>query len=216
MIKDVVRTRTEPLISSAEWPNATGVRVRDSISLDAIAARDRGRFSMLARHWRTIRKSDALTPDRSDFDPTAIRRLLPNIHLMEFIDDDHLIYRLSGHEEVRRLGNELKGANYFDRINRDAEPLVRRTFPRLFQHSCGVIVSTDETYDDGSVLKADYLGLPLAQADAPARFVISVIEANDDATVAPLSLTDRPVLLRHRTLAIRPVDIGGGAPDLKD
>lgn len=214
MAESIAQTKNAPSIASAGPPAETDGRLRPSTSLDGILSQEKTRFGVLARHWRTIRKAGALTPDRSDFDPTAIRRILPNIHLMEFVDDDHLIYRLIGHEEVRRLGNDLKGVNYFDRIDPEVRQLARRLFPDLFRHCCGVIVSANEIYDDGSTVRADYLGLPLAQKDAPARFVISVIESKDAAIEAPLCLTDRPVLKSHQILAIQPVDIGAGAPSL--
>lgn len=214
MIDNVLRGMDEPRFASAELPSATAARVLENAPLDTIEAQVGSRFGMLARYWRSIRRDGALTPGRYDFDPTAIPRLLPNIHLMEFVDDDHLIYRLSGHEEVRRIGQDLKGVNYFDHIDRDAEQLARRVFPRLFRHGCGVIVSATEVYDDGSSTKADYLGLPLAQDGVPARFLISVVDSDDAAENAPLRLTDRPVLWRDHILAIQPVDIGAGVPDL--
>ncbi len=49
----------------------------------------------LLEYWDSLRQ-DGAVPKRQEIQPQHIKKLLPNIFMLEQFDDDHMVFRLAG------------------------------------------------------------------------------------------------------------------------
>ena len=61
-------------------------------------------------YWSRLRQG-RLAPDQADIDPRALKRLLPNVFLLEARGDGAFVYRLAGTALCDRYGAELRGSD---------------------------------------------------------------------------------------------------------
>ncbi|WP_417519577.1 PAS domain-containing protein [Minwuia sp.] len=70
-----------------------------------------GAGALLKAYWQSKSKHDCV-PDRSDIDPAEMRGLLPDIALVEILEDGTCRFRLAGTRVSRRSGMEPTGMNF--------------------------------------------------------------------------------------------------------
>jgi len=89
--------------------------------------------------WRTLPACECV-PDRRDFDPMAIPRLLPVISLLQRpADGEEWHFRVAGSEIERRWGRNFTGLDYLgiDIVSPRAAAAIRREFELVTEFPCG-------------------------------------------------------------------------------
>jgi hypothetical protein len=179
--------------------------------MDAAALGPRCR--RLLDYWREIRLPEERVTERDRFDPTAVPSLLAHIHLMEWHSPSDVRYRLSGTEEVARLGGDPKGCNYLDAVDPEAGTYLSAYFFQIMQHPAGIHIATEETYSGGAMRHTRFIALPLLRHATGEHFTICVVEA-DERLSEPTMVNPEPgiMLWWDRVVAADLLDLGHGLP----
>lgn len=164
--------------------------------------------------WHASRESGMAIPERSRFDPMSLGKLLPHVHLLEFHGRDALVYRLSGTAELRRLGSDTKGEDYFDLTDAAAGAYLRRNMHTIAFHPAGVVVETRETHADGREVPTVFIALPLRSVAEERDFIVAIVEIQDDGQNRgrPPFFDQQRAPWSDRVVAVYPYDLGFGLP----
>jgi len=164
--------------------------------------------------WHDSRSSGQPVPDRSGFDPMRLGKLLPHVHMLEFHARDTLVYRLSGTAELRRLGSDPQGQNYFELTDRAAGDYLRRHMHSMAFHPAGVVVETRETHGDGQEVPTIFIALPLQSVEEGRDFIVAIVEVLDGGhrSGRPPFFDQQHTAWSDRVVAVRPYDLGFGLP----
>lgn len=80
---------------------------------------------LLVGYWSRLRAGREV-PDQADIDPRALKRMLPQLFILEAGDCAWPAYRLAGTTLCDRFGRELRGTGFLSHWEREArEPLIR-------------------------------------------------------------------------------------------
>lgn len=142
----------------------------------------------LLKYWDGLRR-DRTTPCRQDVQPQHIKRLLPNIFMLERFDEDHLVFRLAGTRLCERYGREFRAHNFLS-LWRGADRFRMRDFldQVIKRPSPGLIKCRAETLDRITI-DAEMLVLPMMDSQGAITRILG----------SACSLTNSD-LLRHRKL----------------
>ncbi len=123
-------------------------------------------------YWDSLPKT-GFVPDRSDFNPPAIHRLMPSISLLEIVAPDRVELRLVGTDLVERMGTDPTGKNYLDSIAPDARPSYLEMLGHQVNHPCGrqSILRTREA--SGILSSVEVLSLPMSHRLSGHSLVVS-------------------------------------------
>ena len=64
-------------------------------------------------YWNRLRGREA-APERSDIEPSDIRRILPDTFILEVVDRNRYLFRLAGTRICSVYGREIKGSDFLD------------------------------------------------------------------------------------------------------
>jgi hypothetical protein len=172
-------------------------------------------FSPAARdffaYWDGLSKHD-FVPRRDDFDPVAVKQLLPDIAILQyrFADPPAVVFRLAGTSHVARWGRELTGLNYLDFVPLARRPLAWARQRLIVEHPCGTHSYRIETFESGRQVRLESVALPLRSRDGRADLMIVF------SREAPDQKVERWRLGTHQAFAdsvgSRFIDIGKGVP----
>jgi hypothetical protein len=163
----------------------------------------------LMDYWSTLPKRDGV-PARADFDPLAVRQILPIIVIIERRAPDLWLIRLAGTELGRRLGREVTGLNFIDLVLPPERKRATAIVSNVCDWPCGSLAIRETRMESGFSRQIETFALPLRAADGEARLAISV---NDDVQAQPrLPSPDDPIsgIVGYRSQ--RFIDIGAGVP----
>jgi hypothetical protein len=150
----------------------------------------------LFAHWNE-RRGSRLAPERSDIEPSAVRRVLGDTFVIEADGMDRHPFRIAGTRLCALFGRELKGESFVALWQRSCQDALRELIAVVTEEKVGVAASaTGATADDTLLpVKLEMLLLPLAfQARREARVL---------GALAPMDL---PYWLGAR--AIGPLTLG--------
>ncbi len=111
-------------------------------------------------YWSGL-KQGRLVPGREDIHPQQIKRLLPNLFILERFDSNHFVFRLAGTAICERFGREFRAHNFLT-LWRGEDRLQMRGHLNdvIGSQSPGFITCRAETIDRVSI-DAEILMLPL-------------------------------------------------------
>jgi hypothetical protein len=160
--------------------------------------------------WATLPKR-ACVPDRCNFDPMAIARILPVVSLLQRVADDDWRFRIAGTEIERRWERHFTGTNYLaiDIVAPRAADMMRREFCRIVKWPCGSWSRRTVKFQSGRAAVIETLRLPLRADDGGISLIVSCSEEfssgialRPDAPREIIQITQQQFL-----------DIGAGVPD---
>jgi hypothetical protein len=167
----------------------------------------------LGLYWAGLPKRPVL-PNRSDFDPADIPRILPHVVFHDLRSPGRSILRVVGTRVVERFGLDPTGRDYTDFVAADRRARAYEELWKVARHPCGMHVTMRAVFEGGRSTTAGALGLPLqADADPEGRFLVFVDELLPDEGARPEWWDTRAhPLLRFEVLARSYVNIGAGIP----
>jgi hypothetical protein len=143
---------------------------------------------LLVGYWSRLRKGRAV-PDQTDIDPRAIKRMLPNVFILEASNAAAPVYRLAGTTLCERYGSELKGTNFlshFDGQSRTAlSALMRQSLATRQPISLASIASTA----DCGMLEQETVLTPVSFGEGGATRFLGMTQTLSDISV----LGGRPI-----------------------
>ncbi|MCF8469553.1 MAG: PAS domain-containing protein [Parvibaculum sp.] len=155
-------------------------------------------------YWDSLPK-DGLVPDRSDFSPVGIARLMSAVTILEIISDELILQRLAGTGVCRAIGFDPTGRNTLDLIAAKARPRYLDLIRSQTSHPCGRwnIICTRR---DNMVERAEVVALPMRYRRSGHWMIIAYF-----APLKPIAYEPGPYeILSYED--IRWIDIGAGVP----
>jgi hypothetical protein len=189
----------------------TGERIsRKERHVQEISARLGPVAHQLLTYWAALPKR-AGVPDRRDFDPMAIVRILPVVSLLQRVADDEWRFRIAGTEIERRWERRFTGVNYLaiDIVAPRAADMMRREFCRIVNWPCGSWSRRTVKFQSGRAAVIETLRLPLRADDGDISLILSCSEEfSSGITLQPDAPREIIQITQQQFL-----DIGAGVPD---
>ncbi|WP_419903105.1 PAS domain-containing protein [Kiloniella sp.] len=112
--------------------------------------------------WEIKHSSDQTVPKRSDFDPAAVKDILPHILMHDLGTPGRSILRLVGTGVVDRLGFDPTGRDYVEFVSEDRKEEAYNELFKTASFPCGMRVVVEGRYQSGQTHISEALGYPLS------------------------------------------------------
>lgn len=149
---------------------------------------------LLVGYWSRLRKGRPI-PDQSDIDPRALKRMLPDMLILDAIDPARPLYRLAGTQLCERHGSELRGTNFLAgwevRSRRELAALLAQAL-QTHQPLC---LSSFGTSQQASVVEMETLLAPVSFGAGDATRFVGMVQILGDGA----QLTDKPIAFQRLT-----------------
>ncbi len=149
---------------------------------------------LLVGYWSRLRKGRPI-PDQSDIDPRALKRMLPDMLILDAVDPSHPLYRLAGTQLCERHGSELRGTNFLAgwevRSRRDLAGLLAQAL-QTHQPLC---LSSFGTSPQASVVEMETLLAPVSFGGGGATRFVGMVQILGDGA----QLADKPIAFQRLT-----------------
>ncbi|MHB2265516.1 PAS domain-containing protein [Aliihoeflea sp. PC F10.4] len=167
------------------------------------------------RYWNMLRAGRP-APSRAEIDPTAIRKWLPDIFILEFDDDRSVQFRLAGTRLCSIFGKELRHTHFRDLWSFDDRVTVSALVEASLNQQATIVMDVRAGTGDGHEADFELLLLPLHAGPGLPR-TIGLVTTEEQ----PFWLGSHPVMdLRlHGARLVDPdaipiLDIGARTPSL--
>ncbi|AWZ00474.1 hypothetical protein RHODOSMS8_00924 [Rhodobiaceae bacterium] len=137
--------------------------------------------------------------------------LLPNVTLMERVDDDTIIYRIAGEAIVARLGFNPTGQNFLDLIAPSVRAETALTNKTGLDERCGHYSVYENQYESGRRMISESLMLPMRKTPGGGVAFIFGYHVHHKAT--DIGALGARTALGVRWIIADFVDIGFGVPN---
>jgi hypothetical protein len=125
-------------------------------------------------YW-TARRGKRRAPERGEIEPSAIRRSLGDVFVLEFGRDDGHPFRLAGTRVCALFGRELKNEPFLNLWDAETRPLVAQLVNAVADDTTGAVASVTGRTAEGWPQDLELLLLPLAhRGDTRARMIGSL------------------------------------------
>jgi hypothetical protein len=160
-------------------------------------------------YWTSLARP-GLVPYRRDFDPMAIKRVLPVVSLMEMEGPDTWRLRLVGTEICRRAGRDLTGLNYLDLLTHaPARASQAQRLATMMGHPCGATGDRRNIRSSGLEYRVRILSLPLRDSEGRIRLLVTT---NEEIERRHWLGAERDSFEELSPVDSKFVDIGAGTP----
>lgn len=176
--------------------------------------RTEGTIAMF-RYWNMLRAGRP-APSRPEIDPTAIRRWLPDIFILEFDDARSVRFRLAGTRLCSAFGRELRHMHFRDLWSFDDRVTISALSEASLNQAATIVADARARTSQGHEANFEALLLPLDAGSGRPR-TIGLLSTDE----TPFWLGSHPVrqldLLAARLIdpdAVPMLDFGSRAPNL--
>jgi hypothetical protein len=180
--------------------NFSDINISDTVNMS---------FQILYNYWQEIRDGNSI-PLKSDFNPMKIASILPEIAIMERIDDNKIIYRLAGTELVKRAGVNLTGTNILNNFPTGIRKIINDAYLKSAEIPCAGHHKVIMLYEDSPPNELECLYLPLNDNEGKIRFHIVLMFLTNKKT---FKLKNPRKFIGYEIPAICYFDIGFGCLD---
>ena len=116
---------------------------------------------LLLGYWSKLRGTRRV-PARADIEPRALKRLLPDLFIVDRADRNSYPFRLAGTRMCWLFGRELRDANFLHFFRGACERQARDTFEHALRIATPASIYTIAETLDHRTLRAEILVLPVA------------------------------------------------------
>lgn len=160
----------------------------------------------LFAYWNGLPK-EGLIPDRSSFDPVAIRDLMRAVTLLEIWSLDRVEIRLAGTGVCEGMGFDPTGRNTLDLLAPETRDRYRNLIAAQIETPCGRWNVLTTRHAGGVISRAEVITLPMFYARAGHHMILSYFGTID---VVGYDVGGYQIMSYDDT---RWIDIGAGVPD---
>lgn len=164
-------------------------------------------FTILYDHWMDT-QNGASIPHKSDINPMKIHKILPEVAIMERIDQDTVVYRLAGTELAERSGFDLTGLNTLETFPANVREAISNAYIKVAKKPCAAYHKVIMSFEKGMECELECLYLPLSDDDGEACYLIVLMFVEDKAKFNIVNLNKN---IGYKIPAIEYLDIGFGA-----
>jgi len=90
--------------------------------------------------------------------------LLPNIALLEYVDQDSIIYRIAGENVAARFGFNPAGTNFLDFLDASIRAEISHIYELSLEQRCGLYAVYESQYESGFKMMSESLMLPIRKS----------------------------------------------------
>lgn len=163
-------------------------------------------------YWFSLPKK-GLMPKKSDIDPRGMLSLLPGTIMLEKQQKvDGYRIRLIGTQNTTRWGFEATNANYLNFAPPQQHSVISEIFSHITEHPCGLILSGDELYTSGRIVRNEMALFPVSTNDPENRILFGLITAMTERDTETKYGEDTLASLFYTISATHYVNIGAGVP----
>ncbi|MCZ4281273.1 PAS domain-containing protein [Kiloniella laminariae] len=162
--------------------------------------------------WRLKESSEQIVPHKSDFNPAAIKPVLPYVLLHDLTIPGKSLLRLVGTAIVDRMGIDATGRDYLDFVSPERRDKAYHHLQTTSSLPCGMRVVIEGRYQSGRVNVSETVGYPLEATGEAPRFMIFVDDIVE--TMEYQDVSDKQ-LEYYRVRRRDYIDIGAGIPTVK-
>ena len=172
-----------------------------------VSSKTKKAFKVLFDHWLDMREGDSI-PRKSDINPMKIHSVLPEIAIMERIDQDAVVYRLAGTELAERSGFDVTGLNTLETFPVNARKAINEAYLKVAKKPCAAYHKVIMTFENDMQSELECFYLPLCNDDGEASYLITLMFAENKDEYNIVSLNKN---IGYILPAIEYLDIGFGA-----
>lgn len=166
--------------------------------------------SLIDGYRQAQSENDVASQDRLPM--RAMASLLPNVTLMERVDNDTIIYRIAGENILARLGFNPTGRNFLDLIEPSARAETALTNKLGLEERCGHYAVYENQYESGRRMMSESLMLPMRKSQGQGVNMIFGYHVHHQAT--DTGVMGARTALGVRWIIAEYVDIGFGVPGI--
>jgi hypothetical protein len=144
------------------------------------------------------KRSGRRMPRRSELDPIEIPQLLPNIMIVEVVDNERFRFRLVGTAIVQAFGQDSTGRFLDEITNGEYRDFILGVYRGVCRHGRPVFAASEFVTSKGYAVIANRLMLPLSEDGSAVDRIIGIhLFHYGEAAPAIIELDQAP--LRHET-----------------
>jgi hypothetical protein len=125
-------------------------------------------------YW-TARRGARPAPERSEIEPSAIRRSLGDVFILAFDRSAGHPFRLAGTRVCALFGRELRDQPFLDLWDADSRTALTDLMATVGEETAGVVASANARTAEGWAQGLELLMLPLRHRDEASSRVIGVL-----------------------------------------
>ena len=139
-------------------------------------------------YWNQLRGNRA-APARVDISPAAISGILPSTFILEKNETGGFVFRLAGTALCLLFGEELKGIEFSNILDRDDRHLANRILDAADRENVGISLQLDAIADADRTVTLEVLILPLCDKQPRLLGSIHALEMPYWAGAEPITST---------------------------
>ncbi|NIJ41791.1 hypothetical protein FHS78_002081 [Parvibaculum indicum] len=158
------------------------------------------------QYWDSLPKSGFM-PDRADFDPLAIHKIMPRILMVEYFSADRVEFRMVGTGITEDIGFDPTKQSYLDRLEDSAFGAFESASDAILTTPCGGYFVITAQSAKGYIVDFDVLDLPMTNRAAQSTIIVAHLAQVRVGRMVPAG--------EFRIKEIRSagwIDIGAGVP----
>ncbi|WP_158259897.1 PAS domain-containing protein [Phyllobacterium phragmitis] len=128
----------------------------------------------LLAYWNRIREKRP-APERTEIEPAAIRRRLPDIFILESPENAETRFRLAGTRLCTIHGGELRNSSFLSLWSEEDRAAIDQLLHTVFESKAAAVIDHEAKSLSGRRSTFETLLLPLAGAASEARLIGSMI-----------------------------------------
>ena len=158
------------------------------------------------QYWNGLPKT-GLVPDRADFDPLAIHRIMPRIMMVEYFSDGRVEFRMVGTGVTEDIGVDPTKMSYFDLLENEALGSFWSASDAILDTPCGGHFRITAQSAKGYLVDFDVLDLPMTNLAANSNIIFAHIAQGDVG-----GITETGSFRIKEIQSAGWIDIGAGVP----
>ena len=130
-------------------------------------------------YWQRVRRGRP-APDRSEIEPSDIRRILGDTFILEVAAPFEYRFRLAGTRVCAAFGREMKGKNFMDFWTGKDRETMATLFSAISEDAAAAVIGVEGHAAHGRDLAFELLCLPVRQKGEGYNRVIGTLAPMDD------------------------------------
>ena len=123
-------------------------------------------------YWNSLPKTGFM-PDRADFDPVAIHKIMPRILMVEHFPDGQVEFRMVGTGITEDIGFDPTNQNYLSLLEESAFGAFESASEAILSTPCGGYFVVTAQSARGYLVDFDVLDLPMTNRAANSKIVLA-------------------------------------------
>lgn len=150
---------------------------------------------LLVSYWQRVRNG-APAPKQLLLHPAEIKKILPNVFVLQRFDPHHFVFRLAGTGYCAMFGREFRTQNILSLFQGPARRYLGVMLDKVVGLTCIGVAETRAETLSGDHCYLEYVFLPVSDADGRVNRILGTANVRDWGTASGYDRFARQSLLR--------------------